>query len=85
MAFIDNHQEIIRKKVEQAKGPLTRFALIEITRVVFDARTITQFTHHLQIKFSSLFDTFRFLKSAVSSEIGNLIHQIRLNIRDRII
>ena len=49
MAFINYHQKVLGKEIQQTIGPRTRLTAIEVATVVLDARAVAQFTYHLYI------------------------------------
>ncbi len=60
MRFVDNHQELLRKIVDERAGPLPRFAACEMPRIIFDAGAISEFPQHFEVEARSLLDALRF-------------------------
>ena len=49
MALVDDGKEIVGEIVEQAEGAGTRFAAVEVARVVLDARAVAYLANHLHV------------------------------------
>jgi len=59
MAFVDKHQKIIGKIIQQGRRWFSLRPASEVTGVVFNPVTISQLLNHLQIKLGALLDSLR--------------------------
>ena len=80
VALVDDHQKIIREKIEKTEGAGTRSPAIEITGIIFDSRTISQFTDHLQVVIDTVLDSLCFGEFSRTAKEINLADQIILNL-----
>ena len=60
MAFVDEHQRVLRQIIEQSGRRLTRHASRQMPRVILDTVAIADFLDHLHIEQRPLMDTLRF-------------------------
>ena len=65
VTFVDQHQEIVRKVIEQGSWLLTRFAVGEIATIVLDPLHETSLLEHFQIVLSALAQALRLEQFAV--------------------
>ena len=65
VAFVDHHQKVRRKVIEQTERPLTGLTAVEITRVVLNARAVSQFPNHFQIELGTFLDALRLEEAAL--------------------
>ena len=49
MTFVDNEEEVLWKEVEQAVRAFAWFASVEVARIVFDARAMSEFANHFKV------------------------------------
>ena len=56
MAFVNEQKVILRKKVKEAVGALSRRTPVEITRVILYSAAMSEFFYHLHIVLHSLFN-----------------------------
>src|SRR4030095_1298038 len=68
MAFINEHQGVLRKIVEQCRRRLARQTSREMATVVFNAVTVADLLDHLHIEERSLVYTLCFEKSSLRLE-----------------
>ena len=65
MTLVDQHQEIVRKVIEQGSWLLTRFAISEVATIVFDPLHEASLLEHFQIVLSALTQALRLEQLAV--------------------
>ena len=70
VAFIDHAQEVRRKKVVQAIGPLARLAPGQVPRVILDALAGTDLFEHFEIVGSARLETLRFQQCSLDHQFG---------------
>ena len=85
VALVDDEQIVVGEEVEQAVGPLSRFATVEIARIVLDARAIAQFLDHLHVVLHTFLDALRLDVVAESLKKVDLRHQVVLNLSNGLI
>ncbi len=68
MAFVDEHQRVLRQIIEQSRRRLARHASCKMTRIILDAVAVADFLDHLHIEQRPLMDTLRFEQSALLFE-----------------
>ena len=78
VAFVDNDQEIIRKEIEQTIGAGTGSTAVEITGVILNSGTMSQFPDHLHIVSYSLIQSLGLVFFADRFEESYLLGQIIL-------
>ena len=78
VAFVDDHEKVFREKVEQTIGAHARLAAVEVARIVFDARAVTEFANHFEIIVHAFFETLGFEEFALLFEERHLRHQVVL-------
>ena len=78
MAFVYDHEEIIREVVEEAEGALADWASVKIPGVVFDAAAVAQFADHLEVERDAVFETFGFEVAADFLEVVDLFYHVFL-------
>ncbi len=83
MAFIDESEEIILKKVDQAEGALTGFAAGEVAGIIFDALTEAQFLEEFEIIFGAHADALGFDQALAFFELADAQFQFLANTADR--
>ena len=69
MAFVDEHQMIVRQIVEQRGRRFARQASGEMARVVFDAVAVADLADHFQIEHGALVEALRFDQLAFLFEL----------------
>ncbi len=84
VAFVHDHQEILGEIVEQAEGPLTGQAFVEVARVVLDARAVAEFAHHLHVELGAFLDALGFQQSALAGKIADSGDEVVLDHLDGI-
>ncbi len=72
VAFINHHQVIFWKIIQQAEGPCTWHSPVKETGIVLNAVAITQLTDHFNIIFHSFFQSLCFYELATIFKIVNL-------------
>ena len=82
MALVHHQQEVFREEIQQAVWPFARLSAVEISRIVLDARTVTQLLDHLHVVFHTLLDALRLDSVAYTLEELLLLHQVVLNHAD---
>ncbi len=60
MAFINEQQKIIRKKINERKGRCAGLAAIQMARIIFNTRATAHFAQQFQIITRALFQALRF-------------------------
>ena len=73
MRLVYEGYEILREIVQKAERSLARFSSVEITAVVFDARTVTQLLYHLEIVLDTLLYTLGLERFAHFLEVVYLL------------
>ena len=71
VAFIDQQQIILGKKVEQCVGSRARITTGDVAGVVFNALAEPHFMHHFQIVIRAHFDPLGFEQFVLRLEFGN--------------
>lgn len=56
VAFIDDHEVVVREIIQEAKGAGAGFAAVEKARIVFNAGAIAQFFDHFEVEGGAFFD-----------------------------
>ena len=82
MAFINDHQVIIRKIVQQAERTCALGASVEKTAIVFDSTAVAQLADHLEIKCGSFLNAFSLKVFLLPVEIFHLGKKFVLDIPD---
>ena len=78
MALIYHQKEVFREEIEQAVWAFSFVSAIEISRIVLDARTVSQLLDHLHIVFHTLLDALCLDAIAYALEEFFLLHQVVL-------
>ena len=60
MTFINHHQKIFRKIIQQTERACTRFASVKKARIVFNAFAEAHLVEHFQVETRTLFDALQF-------------------------
>ena len=68
MAFIDEHQRVLRQIIEQSRRRLARHAAGKMTRIILDTVAVADFFDHLHIEQRPLMDALRFQQPALLFE-----------------
>ena len=76
MALVDDHQEILRKEVEQAVGTRARSAAIEISGVILNAAAVAQLLDHLHVIRHPFVQAVCLHQLAKTSQLSLANHQI---------
>jgi len=84
VAFVGEHQRIIRDIFEQRRRRLAGTAPGEIARIVFDAGAGAGGLHHLQIEGGALLQPLRFQEPALVVELIQPLLQFALDRLDRL-
>ena len=79
VAFVDNHQEVLGKEVEQTIRPCAGGASVKVARIVLDAAAMPQLANHFDVVSNALFQAFGFKHFALGFEFCHLLHQVVLN------
>ena len=79
VAFIQNGQKIIRKKINQRKGFFSRFSSGKYAGIIFDSGTIPKFNHHFDIKICTLLQTLGFQEFVIVSQLIQSLGQFNTN------
>ena len=82
VALVDDHQVILREKVEQAVGTSTGFASVKVTRIVLYARAVAQLAQHLHIIGDAFVEALGLKGLAYLTEIFHLLGEVVLNLVD---
>ena len=82
VTFINDDEKIFRKEVEQAVRTCAGGASVEIARIVFDARTVTEFAYHLYVVVHTLFEALGFEVFVLLLEPLHLLHEVVLDLAD---
>ena len=82
MTFINDDEKIFRKEIEQAVRARAGGASVEIARIVFDARTVTEFAYHLYVVVHTLFEALGFEVFVLFLEPLHLLHEVVLDLAD---
>ncbi|MNR29244.1 hypothetical protein D3C85_1466210 [compost metagenome] len=83
MAFIDHHQVIIRKIIQQTERTHSRGTAVKETGVVFNSGAIAKLLHHFNIKVYSFFQPFGFQYMTITNQLIFANLQFFLNSPDR--
>ena len=82
VALVDDHQVILREKVEQAVGTSTGFASVKVARVVLDTRAVAQLAQHLHIIGDTFVEALGLKGLAYLAEVLDLTGEVVLNLID---
>ena len=82
MRLVNDQQVIAGQEVNHRPRMRARFAAIQVTRVVFDARAIPHFLEHFQIVARALFDALRLQQFALLFEHRQPFFQLAFNVDD---
>ena len=80
VAFVDDHQIILRKIVQQAERPGPRGAPVEVARIVLDAGAVAQFLNHFDVVLDPLFDALRLHRAPLVLEDLDLLAEVEVNL-----
>ena len=84
MRLIHHQQAIGGQIVKQRRRRFARSACGEVARVVFDAGAVTQLTHHLQVKLSTLGNTLLFQQLIVLQQHPAAVRQLDFDVFHRL-
>ena len=82
VTFVNDDKKIIGKEIQQTVGPRTRRTPVEIARIVFYARAVTQFAQHLHVVGNTLLQTLGLERTAFALEPLHLLVQVVLYLVD---
>ena len=80
MRFVNDHEKIVRKIIQQAKGAYSCFASVEVTGIIFDTGAVSQFADHFHVIFYSFFQTFGFQEFAGFFQESELVLKVSRNV-----
>jgi len=76
VAFIDDHQKVVREKIEETERSFTRLTTVKIAGVVFDAGTMPQLLDHFHVVSDPFVQAFGLIGFANTIEKGHLFIQV---------
>jgi len=82
VTFVNHHQVISGKIIEQTKWARARFPAVKVTRIVFYSGAITQFADHLQIIGHAIFNALCLHKFSGPFEKIDMFHKVILYFPD---
>ena len=80
MALVDDDQKVLGEEVQEAIGARARRASVEVARVVLNAAAVPQLAYHFDVVLHALFQPFCFERLAAGLEVGDLRHEVVLNL-----
>ena len=81
--FVDEDDEILREKVDQAPRPLFRRAPAQVHGIIFDAEAEAGFAQHFDVVFRAHADALRFEELAFALEFRDLRFELGADFHDR--
>ena len=80
MALVDDDQKVLGEEVQEAIRARARRASVEVARVVLNAAAVPQLAYHFDVVLHALFQPFCFERLAAGLEVGDLRHEVVLNL-----
>ena len=80
VALVDDNQKVLGEEVQEAIRARARRASVEVARVVLNAAAVPQLAYHFDVVLHALFQPFCFERLAAGLEVGDLRHEVVLNL-----